>query len=186
MAAMRYRILDEPVAYTGAELRSGWVARATGLDGDAAAAFVGPCNVATEEMVDLDDARAGERIEAAAMAHVIVEHRACDLRAAVLRQRLLVCILAEVLATRGHMSRRDGDDLYIDGRKLTVSVAAPGPACSLIHLGINVDPTGAPVPAIGLDELGVPVRELLAELLDRYTRELRTAGHAETKVRQVN
>jgi len=186
MATMRYRVLEERIPYTGAELRSGWVARVTGLDGDAAAGFIGPCSVATEEMVDLDDARAGANIEAALMAHVVIEHRACDLRAAVLRQRLLVCILAEILTARGHTPRRDGDDLYIDERKLTVSVAAPGPACSLIHLGVNIDPSGAPVPAIGLAELGIPARDVLGDLLDRYARELRTAGHAETKVRQVN
>jgi hypothetical protein len=186
MATMKYRVLDENIPYTGAELCSGWVGRVTGLEGDAAAAFIGPCSVATEEMVDLDDARAGASIEASLMAHVVIEHRACDLRAAVLRQRVLVCILAEILTARGLTPRRDGDDLYYGQRKLTVSVAAPGPACSLIHLGINVDPSGAPVPAVGLAELGVPARELLAELLDRYTRELRSAGHAETKVRQVN
>lgn len=186
MATMKFRILEEPTPYTGTELRSGWVAQVTGLEGDAAVGFIGPCGVATEDMVDLDDARAGHRIDAAKMAHVVIEHRACDLRAAVLRQRLLVCILCELLWARGFQVRRDGDDVYHGERKLTVSVAAPGRACAVIHLGINIDPEGAPVPAVGLDELAVPPRELLEELLERYVREIRTAGHAETKVRTVD
>ncbi len=185
MARLKYRILDETMTYTGPQLCSGWVGRATGFDGDVAAGFIGPCSVPTEELVDLDDARAGATIEAAGMAHVIVEHPGCDLRAGVLRQRLLVCILFEILLSRGVTLERDGDDIFVDRRKLTVSIAAPGPAGCLIHLGINVDPAGAPVPAIGLAELDVDPKDLLSELLERYTHELHTAGHAETKVRTV-
>ena len=181
-----FRILDGTVAYVGTELRGGWVREQTGLAGDAAAGFVGPCDVPNANLVDLDDARAGEYIRAAAMAHVILEHPACPLDLAVLRQRILVALLGEVLAERGRVARRDGDDLYYDDRKLTVSIAAPSPASSLIHLGINVDPAGAPVPAIGLAELGIEPRALLHDLLTRYARELTSAAHATTKVRTVS
>jgi hypothetical protein len=180
-----FRILDDEVTYTGAELRSGWVAQRTGLAGDAAAGFVGPCDVPNENLVDLDDARAGSFIRAAAMAHVIVEHT-CSLEVAVLRQRILVALLGELLSRRGKRMRRDGDDLYYDDRKLTVSIAAPSSSSSLIHLGINVDPGGAPVAAVGLSEMRIDARELLLELLTRYSRELATAAHAATKVRTVS
>lgn len=183
---LSFRILDGTVPYVGTELKSGWVHEQTGLRGDVAAGFVGPCDVPNANLVDLDDARAGEYIRAASMAHVIVEHPACSLDLAVLRQRILVALLGEVLAERGRVARRDGDDLYCDGRKLTVSIAAPSSASSLIHLGINVDPAGAPVPAIGLGELGVEPRALLQELLSRYARELASAAHAATKVKTVS
>src|SRR5262249_42713346 len=97
-----------------------------------------------------------------------------------------VAILGELLASRGKVARRDGDDLYYDGRKLTVSIAAPSSASSLIHLGINVDPAGAPVPAVGLAELGIRPRGLLQDLLTRYANELATAAHATTKVKTVS
>lgn len=179
-----FRILGDEIAYTGAELRSGWVAARTGFPGEAAVGFVGPCHVPTENLVDLDDARAGFFIKAASMAHVIVEH-ACGLEVAVLRQRMLIALLGELLSGRGKRMRRDGDDLYYDGRKLTVSIAAPAAATSLIHLGINVDPAGAPVPAVGLSEMRIDPREVLNELLARYGRELATIAHATTKVRTV-
>lgn len=182
---MEFRVLEGQTAYTGKELRSGWISQRTGLGGDAAAGFVGPCRVATEDLVDLDDARAGEHIESASMAHVIVEHPGCDLQAAILRQRLLVSLLCEALRLKGHGVERDGDDVYYRNRKLTVSIAAPGPRSSLIHLGINIDPSGAPVPAIGLQELGVEPRALLSDLLERYRAELLSCRHAETKVREV-
>jgi len=182
---LAHRILEEPTAYTGAELRSGWVREQTGLDGDAAAGFVGPCNVPNANLVDLDDVRAGTFIRAASMAHVIAEHPGCALPEAVLRQRLMVAILGELLAGTGKLARRDGDDLYYDGRKLTVSIAAPSSVSSLIHLGINVDPAGAPVPAIGLREMQIDARPLLSDLLERYARELDTAAYAATKVKTV-
>jgi uncharacterized protein len=180
-----YRILDGELAYTGAELRGGFVRARGGVEGDAAIGFVGPCDVPNENLVDLDDARAGECIRAAAMAHVIAEH-ACALEVAVLRQRLLVALLGETLADRGKVALRDGDDLYYEGRKLTVSIAAPSRSSCVIHLGINIDPAGAPVPAVGLAELGLEPRALLEELLARYRRELETAAHAQTKVRTVS
>jgi hypothetical protein len=182
----QYKILKDELAYTGKELRSDWVRSVTGIGGDAAVGFVGRCRVATEDLVDLDDARAGATIESAEMVHAVVEHPKCSLRACVLRQRLLVCILGEILRGRGVNVSRVGDDLYYEQRKLTVSIAAPAKESSLIHLGINVRPEGAPVPAVGLTELGVGAWELLEELLARYKGELETAAHAETKVRSVD
>lgn len=181
----RYKILDEALEYTGRELRSGWVRGRTGLAGDAAAGFVGPCGVANDDLVDLDDALAGEFIRAASMAHVIVEHGECDLETAVLRQRLLVCILCELLGEKGFRVTRKGDDVFFDSRKLTVSIAAPGPDSALIHLGINVDARGAPVPAVGLGEMGVEPAKLLGELLGRYRTEIASVRYATTKVRPV-
>lgn len=181
----RYKWMNERMGYSGAELRSRWVREQTGLDGDAAAVFQGPCDVPTDRLVDMDDAAAGATIVAAEMAHVIVEHPGCPLPQGVLRQRLLVCILCESLGMRGVSPRREGDDVFVDGRKLTVSIAAPAPDATLIHLGVNVNPAGAPVPAVGLDEIGVRADELLHDVMIRYGDELRSASHAVTKVREV-
>jgi hypothetical protein len=181
----RFKIIDHPLRYSGRELRSGWVREATGLEGDAAAGFVGECEVANEDLVDMDDMNAGEYIRSKIMAHVIIEHPGCRIAEAVLRQRILVCILCERLAERGVVTRRDGDDVYVKDRKLTVSIAAPSRSSSLIHTGINVDPEGSPVPAVGLAELGVDARDLLDELLTAYGRELAGCAHAQRKVRPV-
>lgn len=183
--SFRWRILDEAITYSGRQLRFGWVYRQTGLHGDAAAVFVGPCNVATEDLVDLDDRRAGETIVAARMLHVIIEHGDCPIRVGVLRQRLLVCILCEALRARGVETQRRGDDVFVGDRKLTVSIAAPSTTACLIHLGVNDDASGAPVAAVGLAELGVDVRELAGVVMSNYESELNSALHAETKVCEV-
>ena len=185
MRGFDYRILDDEVAYTGRELRSGWVREHTGYEGDNGVGFVGPCHVANEDLVDLDDAREGEFIKAAMMAHLIIEHAGCDLETAVLRQRLLVCLLCENLGAKGFEIERSGDDVFYQARKLTVSIAAPGPRSTLIHLGINVDPEGAPVSAVGLAEMNVHPKDLLGELLEAYRQEMASVRHATGKVREV-
>ena len=104
IAMLQYRILETQVAYTGRELRPGWVAARSGLRGDVAVGFVGPCHVANEDLVDLEDREAGTHIEAAWMAHIIAEHTDAGpsgLGATVLRQRLLVCLLCDALRERG-------------------------------------------------------------------------------------
>lgn len=181
---MQFKVLEEEITYTGTELRSGWPAGRAAVTGDVAVGFVGPCRVDNENLVDLEDARAGTFIAADSMAHVIAEH-ACGLETAVLRQRLLVAMLCERLAEHDIDVRRDGDDVYFENRKLTVSIAAPSGRSSLIHLGINIDPAGAPVPTVGLRELGVEPRSLLSDLLAGYAAELESCRHAEGKVRSV-
>ena len=183
---MRFKVVEEEIPYTGKELRGGWVLNVTGLEGEAAAGFLGPCDVKNEDLVDMDDARAGAFIKSELMAHVIAEHPGCDLANAVLRQRLLVCLLCEILGQRGHRVSRKGDDVFYEKRKLTVSIAAPSPRSALIHLGINVRPAGAPVPAVGLEEIGEDAAGLLSELLTRYRDEIESTDYAATKVRPVD
>ena len=176
-----------PIAYTGHQLRSHWILDTFGVQGDAIVAFRGPCRVALTEMVDLADVAAGEAIEAAQMLHLIAEHFDHDLQRAVLRQRLLICLIAERLAEREGVPplRREGDDLFAGERKLSVSIATLSPVSVLIHVGINIDPAGAPVPAVGLAEWGVDADELASELVAAYAREMDGAALAACKVRGV-
>jgi hypothetical protein len=182
--AMNYVVSREQVAYTGQELRSHWLFHRFGLRGDAAAAFLGPCEVALEHMVDQADVAAGDSIRAALMLHFIIEHFDTDLTRAVLRQRLLVCLARELLAGVNDV-RRSGDDLFVNERKLSVSIATASPVSTLIHFALNVDPTGAPVPAVGLAELGVVPLPFAELLLARYAEECEGIAAARCKVRGV-
>ena len=181
---MECLFVDETITYTGEQLRSHWVFRRFGLAQDAAVAFVGPCDVAIEHMVDQVDVAAGDSIKSASMLHFIIEHFDCDLPQAVLRQRLLVCIMREQLGAVDGL-RREGDDLFIGNRKLSVSIATCSPVSTLIHFGVNVDPTGAPVAAAGLAELGIEPRNLAERVLAAYAREMDQVQAARCKVRGV-
>ncbi|MGD0111922.1 MAG: DUF366 family protein, partial [Armatimonadota bacterium] len=104
-----------------------------------------------------------------------------------LRQRLLMAIAGEII--NAHLGealiRRDGDDLYLRGRKLSISVATTSPTSGLIHGGFNVLGEGAPVPAIGLEELGLNPRGFAEQLLSAYAKEIESARGAAEKVKRV-
>ena len=184
---MRTVFHSEELAYTGHQLRSHWIFETFGIQGDAIAAFRGPCRVELSEMVDRADVLAGEDIRSAEMLHLIAEHFDRDLTRAVLRQRLLICTLAETLRRDHELppTWREGDDLFIGERKLTVSIATASPVSTLIHVGINVDAAGAPVAAVGLGEWNVGVDALAEELLAAYAEENEDIYLATCKVRGV-
>jgi len=184
---MQTLFADQRLTYTGPNLRSGWIEETFGISGEALVAWLGPCHVPTKHLVDQEDARAGAEIHAALMLHFLAEHPGDDLFTTVLRQRLLVAEALELLrevcpAAEGH---REGDDLYLGDRKLSVSVATCSPDSGLIHFALNVDPSGAPVPAVGMQELGLDPREFALRLLEAYRTEMAGAAAACRKVSEV-
>ena len=135
-------------------------------------------------MVDLEDADAGDGIYSPLMAHVLVEHRDRDLREGVLLQRMLVRLAAEWVEGRAGQSLRvQGDDVYVNDGKLSVSVATRSPRGVLMHLGVNVDIEGTPVAAAGLRDLRVPPEEFLRGVARAYVAEIDSVEHAVSKVR---
>ncbi|MBI1851606.1 MAG: DUF366 family protein [Planctomycetes bacterium] len=185
------RVLRRELAYTGAELHSHFALRLLGIEGDSAIAFLGPCNVSRDSMVDLVDLRAGSIIRGNLMLHLIVEHFDPNLHSAVLRQRLLAAIARDLLAERAPRAtiERQGDDLYLrrrsTRRKLSISVATVSPVSLLVHFALNVDAAGAPVAAAGLDDLGIEPRAFARELLRRYAGEMASVESAAVTVRPV-
>jgi hypothetical protein len=86
--------------------------------------------------------------------------------------------------------RRDGDDLYIGGGKLSVSIATVSPLSGraeigLIHLGLNITTAGVPVRAACLEDLGVDYRRLAPSILAGFVREVEGGFHASGKVKRV-
>ena len=175
--------------YTGVELRPHFLLTELGLRGSGVGAFTGPCRVATEHLVDWEDRIAQDRIEARRMVHFIGEFFGVGLREGVLAQRLLMALMGESLGERlraaGRFVLREGDDLFVDRRKLTVSIATASPVSLLLHVGVNIDPEGAPVPAIGLTELGVSPEEWVPAVLERFAGEWEGIDWACAKVRPV-
>ncbi len=173
--------------YTGEELRGHFVREISGIRGDGVVAFPGGCDVKGADLVDLEDAEAGNTIKAARMIHFIGEHFLCPLREGNYRLRLFISIIGELIEerSRGTVVRRKGDDLYIGDRKLTVAIVTVTPASSLFHCGVNIDPSGAPVPAVGIEELGLDPEDFALEALSRYRSEIESVEYAVRKVRSV-
>jgi hypothetical protein len=184
---VKARLLEAEIEYTGAQLRSGWIEETAGLSGDAIVAFLGPCDVAPEHMVDRVDLEAGARILSPRMLHLVAEHPGLSLHEITCRQRLLMALAGETINARlgETLLRRDGDDLYLRNRKLSVSVATTSPRSGLLHSGFNLRGEGAPVPAVGLEELGLDARTFAERLLAAYSREVEGLIEAAAKVKPV-
>lgn len=179
---------DKKMEYNGRQLSSLWAYRNFQLQGDSVVSFRGSCRIEFTEMVDLEDVLARSPIYGPDMLHFIVEHFDRDLEKMVLRQRLLIAIIKEVLETDGHRMARAGDDLYLDERKLSISIATSTPVSVMAHAALNIDSRGTPVPAIGLLDLGytgqdIPV--LAREMCGRYAAEMDGVRLARCKVRGV-
>jgi hypothetical protein len=177
--------LDERLVYDGTQLAAHWIRARTGLGGDAMVAFRGPCRVARDQIADLEDID-GPGIAGDDMVHFLWEcFAAPDLLLAVHRQRLLAATAAELLRelAPGRPIARRGDDLFVEQRKLSISIAAPSGVSSLIHFAVNAAPGGAPVPVATLRELGVEPRAFAEELLQRAAGEQHGIDEARSKVR---
>lgn len=183
---MLKKYLDQGLTYDGRQLSSLWAYRNFGLLGDSIVAFRGPCRVELTEMVDLEDVLAGDHIYSEEMLHFIVEHFDLDLEKTVVRQRLLVATIGEVLVGAGVVGLvRRGDDLYLGDAKLSVSIATLSPVSTLIHAGLNVSSRNTPVKTVGLDDLGLDPDRLAETILDGYTSEVESIRAARCKVRGV-
>ncbi len=184
---MHTKLIDTEIKYIGSQLAPHWIYKNFKLQGDAIVAFIGECEVALTEMVDIEDVINNEPIYSKSMLSFITEQFNVNLVEGVFRQRLLICIIKELLEERGIFVVRNGDDLMIDGKKLSVSIATKSTTSILIHTGLNILSEGAPVKASGLtSELGITdVKEFALEVMKRYSEELEDINLASTKVRGV-
>lgn len=184
---MHTKLIEKEIKYIGSQLAPHWIYKNFKLQGDAIVAFIGECEVALTEMVDIEDVINNEPIYSKSMLSFITEQFNVNLVEGVFRQRLLICIIKELLEARGIFVVRNGDDLMIDGRKLSVSIATKSTTSILIHTGLNILSEGAPVKASGLtSELGISdIKEFALEVMKRYSEELEDINLASTKVRGV-
>ena len=184
---MKSKFIEENIKYIGSQLVPHWIYKNFKIQGDAIVAFVGECKVDLTEMVDIEDVINNEPIYSKYMLSFITEQFGVSLTEGVFRQRLLICIIKELLEEKGIFVVRNGDDLMIDGRKLSVSIATKSITSVLIHTGLNILSEGAPVKASGLtSELGITdVKEFAIEIMKRYSEEIEDIILAGTKVRGV-
>ncbi len=184
---MKTKFIEEEIKYIGSQLAPHWIYKNFKLQGDAIVAFIGECKVDLSEMVDIEDVINNEPIYSKLMLSFISEQFGIGLTEGVLRQRLLMSIIKELLEEKGIFVKRNGDDLIVDNGKLSVSIATKSVTSVLIHTGLNILSEDAPVKACGLSsELGIDdIKAFALEVMKRYTEELDDIVLAGTKVRGV-
>lgn len=184
---IKTKYIDEDIKYIGSQLAPHWIYKTQKIQGNSIVAFCGECEVHLTEMVDIEDVINNEPIYSKYMLSFITEQFNIDLVEGVFRQRLLICIIKEELERRGIKAERCGDDLMIDDKKLSVSIATKSQTSVLIHTGLNIVSDGAPVKAAGLtSELGIKdIKQFAINVMTRYSDEIEDIEYASTKVRGV-
>lgn len=185
---MKTRWLEHQQKYDGSQLKSLFAYMNYEVKGDSIVAWQGPCDVPIDKMVDGEDKLAKAKICGDNMVHFIVEMFNTSLQGAVALQRLLASLACDWL--RVHSSqrdlseklRRDGDDLFVANRKLSISIATISPTSALIHFAVNITNDGTPVPTLALQELGVSSRDFAEALMINFQREFLNITEATQKV----
>ncbi|MBO6256554.1 DUF366 family protein [bacterium] len=184
---MKTLFIEDKIKYIGSQLAPHWIYKNFKIQGDAIVAFCGECDVELSEMVDIEDVINNEPIYSKYMLSFITEQFNVELVEGVFRQRLLICVIKETLENLGFRISRDGDDLFVNGKKLSVSIATKSLTSVLIHTGLNILIEGAPIPVSALkSDLGIQdIKGFALEVMKKYSQEIEDIKLASTKVRGV-
>jgi hypothetical protein len=170
---MRQIKLEDGLKYDGSQIQPLWAFQNSGIKGSSIVTWTGPMEIEPDQLIDYEDV--GQEIKAQEMLHFIVEHfdvQPADLRLGYHRQRMLVIMVKDLLGDMGLEIRREGDDLYHEGGKLSVSIATCSNSSMKIHLGLNLKTDGTPddVETAGLLDIINISSENISELVDKICR----------------
>ncbi len=182
---MKIKFIDQPTNYNGSELKPLYTYVNHKLCGDSIVSFIGSCDVDLAHMVDAEDFIVNAQIKADKMLHFIVEIFAQNLLTAVVLQRLLVAVAQNLLLEQGRNLRRQGDDLYLNEKKLSVSIASCSAVSAMIHLGLNISNEGTPVKTCALQDFNIEAKTFAVELMKRFSAEYVSIIEATQKVKPL-
>ena len=183
---MQTYFIEKEIKYIGSQLAPHWIYKNFNLIGDSIVSFIGEVDVDLSEMVDIEDVINNEPIYSKKMLNFIIEQFNISLYGMVCAQRLFISIIKEVLEGYGCIVKRDGDDLFFDNRKLSVSIATKSITSCLIHTGLNIIKEGAPINVSDLSEIGITdIQKFANEIMKKYKEEIESIKNAVYKVRGV-
>ena len=183
---MQALFIEKEIKYIGSQLAPHWIYKNFHIQGDAIVSFVGEVDVKLDEMVDIEDVINNEPIYSKKMLNFIIENFNSSLEQMVWIQRLFITIIKEVIEDYGVIVKRDGDDLFYDNRKLSVSIATKSITSCLIHTGLNIIKEGAPISVSDLSEIGITnIKEFAQKIMQKFSDEAKSIKMATYKVRGV-
>ena len=191
-----HKHIDEIFEYDGSQINPSWAFQEFGIYGSSIITWIGPVNITPDNLKDFADV--GLEIKSNNMVNFICEffdQQPTNMRIAYLRQRLLVMIFREILTEYGVATKREGDDIFVDGHKLSISIASVSLSSAKIHFALNIEDKGTPgdVETIGLFDIKVDgeqiftdenILDLINETVLRFIDELETIENdiSKTKV----
>ena len=183
---MQTYFIEKEIKYIGSQLAPHWIYKNFNLIGDSIVSFIGEVDVDLSEMVDIEDVINNEPIYSKKMLNFIIEQFNIPLEQMVWTQRLFISIIKETLEENNIQTKRDGDDLFFNNRKLSVSIATKSITSCLIHTGINILKDGAPIEVSDLSEMGIEdVEKFALDVMKKFSEEVKSIKLATCKVRGV-
>lgn len=184
---MNQLFYEKNIKYTGKELSPHWILSTFKLYGDSIVSFIGEVDVPIDNMVDVEDRINNEPIYAKSMLNFIIEHFDYSIKEIALAQILFIQSVKEVFFDDYNINlKREGDDLFYEGKKLSVSIATKSIVSGLIHTALNIDCTGAPIMASDLNKIGIQdIKTLAKKIMKRYSNNIEKINFAITKVKGV-
>ncbi len=182
---MKAKYIDQKMTYDGSQLKSLFAYMNYELPGDSVIAWRGPCNIPDDKIVDGEDLLQKAEIRGNEMLHFIVELFHEPLVSAVSFQRLISAMAQQILIQEGHSVLREGDDLYVNEGKLSISIAAKSPMSSMIHFALNITNEGTPVKTASLSDLNINPEDFAKKMLDAITKERESIQFATVKVKPL-
>ena len=140
-----HKHIDEIFEYDGSQINPSWAFQEFGIYGSSIVTWIGPVNITPDNLKDFADV--GLEIKSNYMVNFICEffdQQPPNMRVAYLRQRLLVMIFREILTEYGIQTKREGDDIFVDGGKLSISIASISLSSAKIHFALNLEDKGTP------------------------------------------
>lgn len=183
---MKSLYIDKQITYDGTQLSSLHAYLNYKILGPSIISWQGPCFVSLTHMVDGEDLLEESTIAGSLMVHFVVEVFDRDLFSGVVLQRLLASIVRDQLqAHTEKVLTRDGDDIYLDDRKLSISIATRSPISTMIHFAVNVSNEGTPVKTLALEDLKVDPKTFAEMIMQKFAQEYESITKATQKVKPV-
>lgn len=161
-----HKHVDEIFEYDGSQINPSWAFQEFEIYGSSIVTWIGPVNITPDNLKDFADV--GLEIKSNNMVNFICEffdQQPPNMRIAYLRQRLLVMIFREILTEYGVATTREGDDIFVGGAKLSISIASVSLSSAKIHFALNLEDRGTPddVETIGLYDIKINNQQVFTE-----------------------
>lgn len=188
---MKSKWINKIIKYDGSQLKPLFAYENYKILGDSVVSWIGPCDIPFDNMKDLEDVVALSPIRGELMLHFIIEVFHQNLFSGVCLQRLFAGIVKDelnFLLTKRKNSMvlvRNGDDIFFEDRKLSISIASQSILATQIHFAVNVTNKGTPVKTLCLEELKVDPKQIAATVMKSLLREFESIVDATKKVRSL-
>ncbi len=188
---MKTYFIPQEMPYDGSQLQPLFAYLNYKILGDSIISWIGSCDISFENMIDGEDLVEQSAIKGSLMLHFIIEIFHTSLFAGVTSQRLFASIARDYLQTKAKKSlaeenlHRDGDDIFWNDKKLSISIASMSAVSTQIHFAMNISTLGTPVKTTSLEELNLDAKIVAKDLMNLWVQEFSSIQIATKKVRPL-